>query len=237
MMDALGFKALSQREPEALLRKLHTLEAAARTKRAEFEAAADRLRRHGWEQRIRIAFLSDTIAIGVAFTAVNEDGQNDIFALTTGALIASHVLGRAGAEPTPLAYRGCLAYGDFDIDGNFLAGKAVNEAAEACETAEAAVVWLAPSAKPILDTVENPENTLAFRGNWRVPLKGGQSYRTHTVNPFGDVLLEHRSAWCDRVVGTFSGSLSVEVKKENTRAFLERMKDALERRIYPLAEY
>ena len=48
MMDALGFKAVSRRDPDAALAKLHALEATAAQKQAELEEAGDKLERHGW---------------------------------------------------------------------------------------------------------------------------------------------------------------------------------------------
>lgn len=175
----------------------------------------------------------------MAFDAVRGEQANDVFSVVTAAQIASHILGRAGEGPTPLAYRGCLAHGNFDIDGNFLAGTAVNEAAEAYEAAEAGIVWLAPSAKQVLDVDGGgaAQDSTALRGNWRVSLKGGQGYRTHVINPFGPTPREEHSRWRDRVLATFSGSLAIEVKKENTREFLDRMIDATQRNIYALTEY
>ena len=54
-------------------------------------------------------------------------------------------------EAPALAYRGCIAFGEFDMEEGFVIGGAVDEAAEHMEKAEGAFIWCAPSA---LDWIE-----------------------------------------------------------------------------------
>ena len=80
---------------------------------------------------------------------------------------------RAAALATkPVAYRGAVSVGYFAIEDNFILGPAVDEAAGLMEVADAAVVWLTPSAEKLRHDLRLPQD------NWShmvidadVPLK------------------------------------------------------------------
>jgi hypothetical protein len=94
----------------------------------------------------------------------------------------SDPLGRAG-DPLWSALRS--AVGEFEIDYPFILGPAIDEAAAHHESAEAAVVWLAPSARNSWEAHPFMRDHPGPLCAQRIPLKGGSSYETYAVSPFG----------------------------------------------------
>jgi hypothetical protein len=93
----------------------------------------------------RLAFISDTIAISVCpkpGVAVTEQDKGYLVTLAAGACgyAIKSFLG------IPLALRGCITFGEHQVDGNFLIGQAVDQAASLYEDAQAAMVWMTPLA-------------------------------------------------------------------------------------------
>ncbi len=114
-------------------------------------------------------------------------------------------------EKPHLVMRGCISYGEFISDGNFIVGPAVDRAAEHMNIAEGAFVWLLPNVTALFEIyVENlimaaamcrlPDlQFLAGRGEWEkirdmhthqickqyeMPLKGGGFLTCSVINPF-----------------------------------------------------
>src|SRR5439155_23798737 len=81
----------------------------------------------------------------------------------------------------PLAYRGAVTYGGYELRSNFILGPAVDEAARAHDAAQGALMM--PSAREIVaDWLRNqPTNTHLVR--FDVPLKGGDVFHSYTVSP------------------------------------------------------
>jgi len=69
------------------------------------------------------------------------------------------------------------------MDSNFLLGQAVDEAASAYNSAQAAVIWLVPHARELVIGWMRPEPRLTLLVQFEVPLKGGDTLRTFTVSP------------------------------------------------------
>jgi hypothetical protein len=105
--------------------------------------------------RMAIRFLSDTIVVGLTTMSEEEWCRNlqpsdDVLQSMTVAIachVASELMHEAAISAPPLAYRGCVAYGDFEIDGPFIIGEAVDRAATAINLAQGAFVWMLPEAK------------------------------------------------------------------------------------------
>jgi hypothetical protein len=123
----------------------------------------------------------------------------------------------------PLAYRGVVSLGHFALDGNFILGPAVDEAAGLMEIADASVVWIAPSARK----VEPFEPRGQIWGGPMVspgvvPLKDGRRLPAPLVNTFArcndlDEALAMEHALLESMAA--SDSLDVAIKHRNTRAF------------------
>jgi len=64
---------------------------------------------------------------------------------------------------------------------------------------------------------------------YSVPLKGGDQYDTYVVSPF-DIksTAAQRNELTEVILSTFTGSIDVEVKKQNTKRFLEFASNRLE---------
>ncbi len=226
MMDALGFKELSRTRPAELRTKMHGLFADYTRWLAEMKQG---LMKDGFDFVPEILFLSDTIALGVPLMVVDEMRRpKETFAgeaISFAALLAADIVRAAGLNPLPMAYRGCISYGEYEMTDPFILGDAVNDAAEHYELAEAAAVWLTPKA---LDQWADYRE-FAHAGvakslcDYRVPLKSGGAFSTVVANPFGQAPmgLEMRQAWIRDLVRTFRGPMSVHIKRQNTAAMLE----------------
>jgi len=249
-IDALGFKGIWARpdvrkDPLIVLHKLRVLARALPSFLVKdllvvkwTEPSKEALR--SVSDQIRLAFLSDTVVIGVstgikdAFVAAFGDFEDDIaagpFAVLCACVLTQLVVGRMGDEPVPLAMRGCISRGRFAIVDRFVLGPAVDEAAEAADLAEAAIVWLLPSASEELLPAMRHAHTIVMP--YRVPLKQGATLTAPCVIPFYELKSDkERLAHCERVLRTFdSRRLDVCVKREHTESFLEACERELERR-------
>jgi len=124
-------------------------------------------------------------------------------------------------------YRGCITYGRFEVDKEFIVGPAVDEAASLASLAEAAAVWLAPSAFAATQAFErtvppaNLEEAPWIR--YGVPLKNGATYETKVVNPFWYGSDAQAAAWRTTLLQSFASSrIEVAIKQQNTARFFER---------------
>jgi hypothetical protein len=227
MFDVLGFKEISRRVPsDEVFQKFKVMRDHFRQEEATWPKLFE----------LRFAFVSDTVVVGVRspdaslpqfaqlqgmiLTQADLDGLAIMFAT----LWASVVL-RIGVEAAPAwTYRGCMSFGDFEIEDNFYVGPAVYRAAEHYEKAQGAFVWLAPDAEEALERA-GATNGEFLLPRFAVPLKGGATYETHVVVPLAlDAHKEGRAALVERLLATFDGapSLDVALKKQATAAFLRR---------------
>ena len=144
--------------------------------------------------------------------------------------MASRFVGKAACLDPPLVYRGAVSAGAFVIDAEFLLGPAVDEAASEEKRAEGALIWLTPSALSAFGKypAQLGRREPRIEYNYRVPMKGGHTYRTHVVNPILSIP-EPREESIRSLLATFSRSQSVDVaiKRQNTEAFLLRALDAV----------
>lgn len=152
MFDALGIRDIWKRhDADVVLRKFDEIE-------FRFKSFADRQlggaghpntkRPDNSIKRVKIGFISDTVVVGF----IMKDARTPHFAVMMAARWAAEAF-RLGVNLSPAwSYRGVVTYGQFSINdaGNFFVGPAVTEAASLYERAEAAVIWLAPSAKGAL---------------------------------------------------------------------------------------
>lgn len=241
MLDALGFKGIWRKYGHhEVLAKLGALRDSVDAKVREQLGGEDRrdLPEKFFIHAVRLAFLSDTIVIGVPVRNQRPNHQPSVEAADGAATIvaatfASHILRLALRDPQPrLAFRGCIAVGEFAVDGDerFIVGPAVDDAAQLHEQAEGAIVWLAPSAQRVMTP-----NLLASAAprplfEYSVPLKGGSAYDTFAVSPFAHAVSgELREDVENAILETFErddGRLDVAIKQQNTARFLGAAWDA-----------
>jgi hypothetical protein len=121
-----------------------------------------------------------------------------------------------------------VSVGHFAIEDNFILGPAVDEAAGLMECADAAIVWLAPSAGKL--------NHILFEqkgDQWgemiveaAVPLRDGRSIRMKALNPFalckpGEAISMRKNL----SKSMSSDRLDVILKRQNTNAFFKAIDD------------
>ncbi len=218
MIDALGFRGIWRRfEPATIIAKLHALKDVAEESMKGFDIT----------YTSRAAFLSDTIVIGLTPTGkvADRDAGEALVLLQAGFRVVYLTLLALEKAP-PIAYRGCISFGEFEISGPFVLGEAVDEAAAHYEIAEGAFVWLTPSAKAVWDKkklrIEPPDSCLV---PYAVPLKQGASYDTYAVSPFeAESDDRKRRRVRDTLLSTFdtphsATTLGVQLKRQNTERF------------------
>ena len=240
MFDALGFKGIWTREevrdePERVITKLKDLQSHAHKTRDLIRKELPEIEKQaGLRIEVETIFLSDTVVIGAwADLAPGADvttEQRDFAAVVAVSRLTSSVLAHGALKPAPFAYRGSITFGDFALDERFIVGPAVDAAAEAMDSAEAALVWLAPSAQrvvhaaivgPAVDeaaslmelaegafvwlapsAIDAENRDHAGIGSLRhtIPLKGGARYRSSVVLPWADALLFHEKVRVARAI-------------------------------------
>jgi hypothetical protein len=204
------------------------------------ESLTQRLKTDGHEAGPEVLFLSDTVAIGMPIiknrgraTPTVEEIDHEVHALALASALAGEIIYRGGSEPIPMAYRGSISFGDYEMDPPFIIGDAVNDAAEHYELADVAGVWLTPSALAIwragLDRT-NPATAVAYHP-YTVPLRSGGSFDSVVANIFHNNFAgkPERQQWIKSLLDTFQGPISVHIKRQHTARLLtvlEAAKDA-----------
>lgn len=223
MMDALGFKGIWERhEAGAVLSTMKQL-ASEMKEQCEVFRTNPPPKMVGVDE-YRIEFASDSVLIAVS--TVQERLLQNVASVCIAALLASRFLRGAAVAQVPLAYRGCITFGEFLIDAPFLVGPAIDLAATNAEKAEAGLVWVHPTAfeSPFWRNIQSGSNEVVERYplvKHTVPLKAMDSCETLVVSPF-DVTatsLDHDGV-TSRIAATFGAEH--RVKRDNTLAFLRR---------------
>lgn len=241
MIDALGFKGIWKRagikdNPQVVIDRLRALLSTAHeviSEEAEFRAPFG----PSLVKDVSVSFLSDTVVLAVA--ANMEYDPPSIFlpkdshlgyAVYEVANTLAHLLFVAAFGYPSLAYRGCIAVGDFLIEDSFVLGPAVDSAAELMNEAQGAFVWLSPDAQAVWKSWTSHEEVggWSFLVNYDVPLKSGGKYNTFALAPMhAGMHPKLRAEAMDRILATFDGGFDVQLKKQETRAFLQFAADSI----------
>jgi hypothetical protein len=225
LIDALGFRGIwSEFSEDQLLGTLHRVR--------------DEIRQQ--DPDIHVRLLSDTFVLASSLPPDDPDPGDSGYWLTFRFMRAlAGVQATAALSTPPLLYRGCIAHGSVLIDGDFIVGQAVDEAAEWMEQADGAFIWLAPSALALYNAGQSfrmAERSVALE--YDVPLRNGRTVRTLAVNPLAGYpsdgsmnRTEHlHRVLADKLSLAFHrprGRMHVDVfiKKQRTEAFLEAAAD------------
>lgn len=234
VLDALGFKGIWGRsgvDSDVVLENLRRL---ADNVEAGLKALAERM---GAADQVRVVSNTELIAFSdsiILLTAAElkeqlpaseQDAQliRDFVALQGTCYAASTIIVGGAILNPPLVYRGALSFGEFSRADRFAIGPAVDEAASMESLAEAAIVWLTPSALHVAEHL--PQEYLPAVVDSPVPLKGGNTFRTTVVNPLAvcqeySQTVEPRTV-VERTLNWMRSEreIGVAVKSQNTEAF------------------
>jgi hypothetical protein len=210
LIDAMGFRGIwGRHKPEEVLGALNDM-------KSWFEARIREQFQSQPSMQCQVAFLSDTIAISMAL-AESTENTAALSVIYLGDVI-SWVLDRVLRSAIPLAYRGAITVGSYQVEPHFLIGQAIDEAASAHELAQGAFIWLTPSARHHVARwlEEQPQNTHLVR--FDVPLKGGDTFDTYTVSPLEQAKsAEDANTLMKALLASFSNqAMDVAVKRQNT---------------------
>jgi len=210
MIDALGFRGIWGRySPEVVISNMSSLK--MRLDRDLEELSTQPI------MQFESTFLSDTIVVGLSLPET-VGSNRDALSVTFVTDILARILAWSARSSTPLAYRGAVAYGEYEIQPHFIVGRAIDEAASHYELAQAAVVWLSPQATDIManDLRSLPSNTHLVR--FAVPLKGGAVFDSYTVSPIVQASdVQDAEALTAALLNTFQPpTIEVALKKQNT---------------------
>ncbi len=143
MLDCLGFKGIWNRaKPEVILEKLKTVESQSSQIIEETLGLSMDHPKHN----IDVGFLSDTIALGISFPQPPKDNLEKGKLVWAISKIANEYAKEFRKGDLPLVFRGCIGFGEFIIEGNFILGPIVDEVASHMTLAEGAFIWLLPDA-------------------------------------------------------------------------------------------
>lgn len=228
MIDVLGWKGIWNRHKHAG----EILSAARAIKQSAARMDVIPSRKFGDRDPYMFAtsvFLSDTLVVGVSPTGSPfpfGDNETDREARLVGAMcnwICQSVAWamNTGAEQKPaLLFRGAVAKGRFIIDENLILGPAIDEASALMSLATAAIVWFAPNSFV-------PDDWNCFHAiPYSIPLHGGQTVHARAVNPFQATAptgnIDDTAELEASILSAFGQKLplDVEIKKQNTAAFL-----------------
>ena len=226
MIDALGFRGIWDRwPPEDILANMYTMKDRLEQDLSEIATQPD--------MQFDATFLSDTIVLGLALPST-VPARAALSLIYVGDIL-TRILAWSARSSTPLAYRGAIAYGEYEIGSHFVMGRAIDEAASYHESAEGAIVWLLPDAKSLVgDWLHSqPRNTHLVRHP--VPLKGGKSFQTYTVSPIVQARdQDDARALVGSILATFKGpNVDVAVKRQNT---VEHLRSCYQWRGWPFPE-
>jgi hypothetical protein len=242
MLDALGFKGIWERvDPETLLEKLRALKRMAFQDAEALYANVPLVR----ASNLDLMFLSDTIVLASSSEWSIEELSSESSSI---AALQFHLdvvcslaqLSIVRAMDIPLAYRGCITVGSFEVAESFVLGPAIDDAARAERSADGAFVWLHAYALECLEKAAriHSENRWILEGNlerllidYDVPTKGGTFINTKVVNPLanpGGIASEVLEQQVTRFMASFSPLSDQRIlsKKTNTEKFLRSVRAA-----------
>jgi hypothetical protein len=233
VLDALGFKGIWETvAPGQVIQTLRRARDVARRDTALHNLFLTGGRK---EAAIEVRFFSDTIV--VIGTVPDNNSTAKMPEITLGDVVAvvatavMYIITEAVLRNPPLAYRGCIAAGPILAKDEFFVGAAVDEAAEWANKAEAAVVWLRPSAREALAGGRNAAGEPPLFA-WEVPLKSSElPTPALVVSPLALGGIEgSEMPWAVAPIDELSSKfmrtfecarVDVTVKRENTKRALE----------------
>jgi hypothetical protein len=210
LIDSLGFRGIWGRY------KAEDVLSALRGLKTRMEVGIEKQFSSQPWMRCNSAFLSDTIAISMSLEQPTP--SREAMSVLYLADVISWALEWTLRSAVPLAFRGAIALGSYEIDTNFLIGQAIDDAAAAHELAQAAIIFFTPAARDHVARwlQDQPRNTHLVE--FDVPLSGGDTFGTYTVSPLEQARDQADADKLTRnLLATFSSDrMDVAIKRQNT---------------------
>lgn len=177
IIDALGFKGMwKKRDVADLLATLRAIKGAARSDAGYLNELVSQ----GID--VRCVFFSDSVIITAKRKSPDVEISDGELVAHVGVMVQGAIAGGLSGSHR-IVYRGCIGFGEIEVQEEFLVGPAIDETAEWCERANAAVVWLLPSSRNVfIPGVQPPEFF-----ECEVPIKGDGTHRAWVVDPYGRI--------------------------------------------------
>lgn len=229
VLDALGFKGIYEHHaPDEILEKLTRVKKMTLGVRGSQDGFLKAIApgRNLEVPVVDVRFFSDAIIIGASF---EQEGQ-EVPALLLASILCASALSTAALTEPVLAYRGCLAVGDFESQDDFFVGPAIDTAAALAEAWDGAFVCVHPdSSRWVQDLnqsrkqIPGPDGQTWPFFEYDVPLKNGGHSRLWAVSPFAISFPERRDRMEQGLLRSFErgdGDTRVQSKRSNTAAML-----------------
>jgi hypothetical protein len=223
VIDALGFASIWRRHSAKKVAKSLVIA------RAFSDGALRGLEAVVTDTSIEASFFSDTVIFSALPRA--KPVAPDLLMIAAAAAAIGFMRAAAFGDPA-LVYRGCAAFGDVERAGDFLVGAAIDAASNGYQRANAAAVWLMPSAAALVEHL--PLRHVTFFYRTEVPIKNVGRIPATLLNPFGltaflpehgseAVGIQHNADHRAAILKTFDSSDDPEVmlKRHETARLLD----------------
>jgi hypothetical protein len=231
LIDCLGFKGIWARSEGKILEKISSINQVVRDSMPEFlKQTKVEIDLGLYDYGIKL--LSDSVAINVHKKLDANIIEHSELVVIAGLVKAVAHLYLSG-EPH-LVLRGCVAYGRYAINENFIVGPAVDAAAEYMDSAEGAFVWYLPPASRMLEEYCDLENRpsiiksvfASYFPIYEVPIKGKHFICTRVISP----LYMENANKTEAVIKEYNeamqaNKMDVWLKRQYTLSFLNYCKE------------
>lgn len=243
LIDCLGFKgAWNRNNPQLIIDKLLKIEeiVTEQLKSTEdlYEAFEYAVIIDKSSMKPFVGFLSDTVVISLEYIENNEEIEPEIqkaHLIDVLCIILTKVIDLFVKDQPHLTMRGCITYGEYLCEKNFIIGPAVDFAAEFMDVAEGAFVWLHKSAETVYESFfleqETLEKETELSGHYfnhqvfqyEMPIKNAGFLECYVLNPLANFDSEEkRRNIIDIYTTAMKGNkLDIWLKQQNTLKLLK----------------
>lgn len=244
LIDCLGFKGIWNRDnPQLIIDKLLKIEEIVTEQlnstedlysAFEYAVLIDKS-----SMKPFVGFLSDTVVISLEYVENSEETEPKIqkaHLIDVLCIILTKVIDLFVEDQPHLTMRGCITYGKYLCEKNFIVGPAVDFAAEYMDIAEGAFVWLHKSAESVYEPFYLEQKSLAegkekaIAGyffnhqvfQYEMPIKNAGFLECYVLNPLANFDSdEKRRNMFDIYKNAMQGNkIDIWLKQQNTLKLL-----------------
>jgi len=225
-LDILGFKGIWNREKAgAVLDKMRQIKRTGKGLQGS-DRSGVLVSDDGFDHRVKC--VSDTILVSVVPRGRRCKERMLYKAMFSTAWIAGWIIREALDGAMPLLLRGCMSVGWLRLEGDFMIGPAVDDAAGLFEEADGPFFWMSPTALTLNDEFAETFHDRIEPGlmvRYPVPLKRGKIETL--VHTYFGVRSKHWPQTRLRIKNAFGENLDRRVRKKlaNADAFLDHIEE------------